>query len=68
MIFFKFCAMKGAHRCMEIKLMVFPKKICLEQMSHLRSKMEHPHNCVSAVRIILQFCTMKGTERDMEII
>ena len=30
--------------------------------------MTHPHNSASAVRIVLQFCTMKGAKRDVEII
>ena len=45
-------------------------------MGHLGSRMSHPvsrqdvrsHNSGSAVRIVLQFCTMKGAKRDMGII
>ena len=37
-------------------------------MDHTGPKMVHPHNSGSAVRIVLQFCTMKGAKRDMEII
>ena len=48
--------------------MAFPKKSCLGQMGHLRPKMARPHNSGSAVRIVLQCCTMKGAKRDMEII
>ena len=67
-IFLKFCLMKGAHRYMEIILMVFPqKKSCLGQRDYLGTKMVHPHNTGSTVRIVLQFCTMKGAKRDMEI-
>ena len=48
--------------------MAFPKKLCLGQMGHLRPKMVHSHNSGSAVRIVLQCCTMKGAKQDMEII
>ena len=38
-------------------------------MSHPVSRQDvRSHNSGSAVRIVLQFCTMKGTKRDMEII
>ena len=37
-------------------------------MGHLRPKMARPHNSESAIRIVLQYCTMKGAKRDMEII
>ena len=45
-------------------------------MGHLGPRMSHPvsrqdvrsHNSGSAVRIVLQFCTMKGAKSDMEII
>ena len=37
-------------------------------MDHLVPRMVHPHNSESAVRIVLQFCTMKEVKRDMEII
>ena len=48
--------------------MVFPqKKSCLGQRDYLGTKMVHPHNTGSTVRIVLQFCTMKGAKRDMEI-
>ena len=50
-----------------ISLMAVPKKYYLGQMSHLGSKMVHPHNSGSAVRIVLQFHTMTGAKRDMEI-
>ena len=30
--------------------------------------MAHPHNSGSAISIVLQFCTMEGANRDMEII
>ena len=37
-------------------------------MSHPVSRQDvRSHNSGSAVRIVLQFCTMKGTKRDMEI-
>ena len=48
--------------------MTFPKKSFLGKMGHLRPKMVHPHHSGSAVRIVLQYCTMKGAKRDMEII
>ena len=60
--------MKGPDRYMEIILMAFPKKSCLRQMSHLRPKVERPHNSGSAARIVLQCCIMKGANRDMEVI
>ena len=34
----------------------------------LSPKMGRPQNSGSAVRIALQFCTMKGAKREMEII
>ena len=37
-------------------------------MDHLGPKMAHPHNSGSAISIVLQFCTMEGANRDMEII
>ena len=37
-------------------------------MGHLRPKMVHLHNSGTTVRIVLQYCTMKGAKRDMEII
>ena len=38
-------------------------------MSHAVSRQDvRSHNSGSAVRIVLQFCTMKGVKRDMEII
>ena len=37
-------------------------------MGQLRPKMVHPHNSGTTVRIVLQYCTMKGAKRDMEII
>ena len=33
-----------------------------------KTQMVHPHNSGSAVRIVLQCCTMKGAKRDMEVI
>ena len=60
--------MKGPDRYMEIILMAFPKKSCLRQMSHLRPKVERPHNSGSAARIVLQCCIMKGANRDIEVI
>ena len=43
------------------------KKSCLGQMGYLGPRMVHPHNSVSAVRIVLQFCTVKSAKRDKEI-
>ena len=40
----------------------------LGEMGHLRPKMARPQNTGSAVKIVLQCCTMKGEKRDMEII
>ena len=34
----------------------------------LGMKMAHSHNSGSAVRIVLQFCTIKGTKRYMKIL
>ena len=42
------------------------KKSCLGQRDYLGTKMVHPHNTGSTVRIVLQFCTMTGAKRDME--
>ena len=36
-------------------------------MGHLGPKIAHSHNSGSAVRIVLTFCTIKGTKRDMGI-
>ena len=36
-------------------------------MGYYGSRMTHPHNSESAVRIVLQFCTMKATRREIEI-
>ena len=58
---------------MEVILMAYPKNFLfgangsfwfrLQNVSHILS-----HNSGSAVRIVLQFCTMKGAKKDMEII
>ena len=37
-------------------------------MCHLGTKMVRPHNSGSAVRIVLQFCSIKGSKRFMKII
>ena len=37
-------------------------------MGHLGPKMVYSYNSRSAVRIVLQFCTMKGVKTDMEIV
>ena len=46
--------------------MVFIKKY-RGKWAILGMKMVCPHNSGSAVRIVLQFCTMKWVKRDMEI-
>ena len=48
--------------------MAFPKQLFFQQMSHLGPRMANPHNSGSAIRIVLQFCTMKGIRRDMKTI
>ena len=45
------------------KYLVWGKWVIYDPECHIL-----PHNSGSAVRIILQFCTMKGAMRDMEII
>ena len=48
--------------------MTFLKKSCYEQMWHLGPRMLHPTlNSGSTVKIILQFCTMKGTKETWEL-
>ena len=37
-------------------------------MCHIGTKMVRPDNSGSAVRIVLQFCTIKGSKRFMKIV
>ena len=36
-------------------------------MSYYGFRMTHPHNSESAVKIVLQFCTMKATRKEIKI-
>ena len=45
---------------MRMILIIFWKKFCLPQMTIFGTKMGHPHNSESAVRIFLNFAQWKG--------
>ena len=52
---------------MEVMLMAHSKKFWFGGNGSFRTQnVPSSHNSGSAVRIVLQFCTMKGAKRDME--
>ena len=53
---------------MKMILATFPKKVLVwGKWTNLDPKMSHPHNSETPLKIFLKFCTLKGSNMQMEV-